>query len=107
MTMRSYSSEAMAYPLRELCAMCKLGIERRFDGPVCGALRTEREARGRKVLSILKGHRRLRGFEKGSKLLRIAGCSNVACANFQVDDGERAKLAHSLLANHMLLARKL
>jgi hypothetical protein len=61
MTMRSYSLEAMAYPLRVLGAMCKLGIERRFDGPVCGALRTEREARGRKDLSILKGQRGLRG----------------------------------------------
>src|SRR2546421_9887696 len=61
MTTTSYSSEAVAYPRRVLCAMCKLGIERRFDGPVCGALRTEREARGRKDLSILRGQRGLRG----------------------------------------------
>jgi len=44
--------------------MCKLGIERRFDGPVCGALRTEREARGRKDLSILKGQRGVEGAKK-------------------------------------------
>ena len=92
MTMRSYSSEAMAYPLRVLCAMCKLGIERRFDGPVCGALRTEREARGRKVLSILKGQREFERVKNGSKLPGITGCSNVACANFQVDDGEEQSL---------------
>lgn len=53
MTTTSYGSEGVAYPRWEVRAMCKLGIDRRFDGPVCGALRTEREARGRKDLSIL------------------------------------------------------
>lgn len=39
---------------------------RRFDGPVCGALRTEREARGRKYFSILVEEKRVQS-EEGSK----------------------------------------
>jgi hypothetical protein len=37
----------------------------------------------------------------------IAGCSNVACANFRVDDGVKAKLTRSFASQPQLLARKL
>src|SRR2546423_14904983 len=46
MTMTSYGSEGLAYPLREAWVTGRQGIMRRFVGPVCGALRMEREARG-------------------------------------------------------------
>jgi hypothetical protein len=106
--MRSYSFEAVAYPLLVLCAICKLGIERRFDGPVCGALRTEREARGSKDLSILKGQRGLRGSR------RLKATRNRNSRLFQMWPARiskskmvKAKLTNPLLANRKLLARKL
>src|SRR6266480_2827245 len=67
MTMTSYGSEGLAYPLREAWVTGRQGIMRRFVGPVCGALRMEREARGRKVFIILADQKRVQS-EEGSEI---------------------------------------
>jgi hypothetical protein len=65
---------------------------RRFDGPVCGALRTEREARGRKDFIILADEKRVQS-EEGSEITERdsgAGGGGLNCRlrAFQVNDGE-------------------
>jgi hypothetical protein len=82
MTMTSYGSEELAYPLRDSRVTDRLGIIRRFDGPVCGALSTEREARGRKDFSILAEEKRVQSEEGSKNTERDSGngrCPNVAC----------------------------
>jgi hypothetical protein len=64
---------------------------RRFDGPVCGALRMEREARGRKVFIILADEKRVqrgKGSEITEKDAGAGGGLNCRLRAFQVNDGE-------------------
>ena len=64
---------------------------RRFVGPVCGALRMEREARGRKVFIILADEKRVQS-EEGSEITErdsgAGGGLNCRLRAFQVKDGK-------------------